>query len=125
MYLTKCLKQMRKKFNQLQQDGGLGDIDFIQLIQDYISKDMLDNLISSNDFDSYPGYAPGLYENPEITSIEKVSCSFNTIREISSDTILIQSEVSVQDIKTNSEIIVKSYMKLGLIRKLHISKSEI
>lgn len=86
----------KEKFNQLQQDGGLGDIDFIQLIQDYISKDMLDNLISSNDFDSYPGYAPGLYENPEISSIEKVSCSFNTIREISSDTILIQSEVSVQ-----------------------------
>lgn len=88
--------ELKEKFNQLQQDGGLGDIDFIQLIQDYISKDMLDNLISSNDFDSYPGYAPGLYENPEITSIEKVSCSFNTIREISSDTILIQSEVSVQ-----------------------------
>lgn len=87
--------ELKEKFNQLQQDGGLGDIDFIQLIQDYISKDMLDNLISSNDFDSYPGYAPGLYENPEITSIEKVSCSFNTIREISSDTILIQSEVSV------------------------------
>lgn len=88
--------ELKEKFNQLQQDGGLGDIDFIQLIQDYISKDMLDNLISSNDFDSYPGYAPGLYENPEISSIEKVSCSFNTIREISSDTILIQSEVSVQ-----------------------------
>lgn len=88
--------ELKEKFNQLQQDGGLGDIDFIQLIQDYISKDMLDNLISSNDFDSYSGYAPGLYENPEITSIEKVSCSFNTIREISSDTILIQSEVSVQ-----------------------------
>ena len=88
--------ELKEKFNQLQQDGGLGDIDFIQLIQDYISKDMLDNLISSNDFDSYPGYAPGLYENPEITYIEKVSCSFNTIREISSDTILIQSEVSVQ-----------------------------
>lgn len=87
--------ELKEKFNQLQQDGGLGDIDFIQLIQDYISKDMLDNLISSNDFDSYPGYVPGLYENPEITSIEKVSCSFNTIREISSDTILIQSEVSV------------------------------
>lgn len=87
--------ELKEKFNQLQQDGGLGDIDFIQLIQDYISKDMLDNLISSNDFDSYPGYAPGLYENLEITSIEKVSCSFNTIREISSDTILIQSEVSV------------------------------
>lgn len=87
--------ELKEKFNQLQQDGGLGDIDFIQLIQDYISKDMLDNLISSNDFDSYPGYAPGLYENPEISSIEKVSCSFNTIREISSDTILIQSEVSV------------------------------
>lgn len=88
--------ELKEKFNQLQQDGGLGDIDFIQLIQDFISKDMLDNLISSNDFDSYPGYAPGLYENPEISSIEKVSCSFNTIREISSDTILIQSEVSVQ-----------------------------
>lgn len=88
--------ELKEKFNQLQQDGGLGDIDFIQLIQDYISKDMLDNFISSNDFDSYSGYAPGLYENPEITSIEKVSCSFNTIREISSDTILIQSEVSVQ-----------------------------
>lgn len=88
--------ELKEKFNQLQQDGGLGDIDFIQLIQDYISKDMLDNLISSNDFDSYPGYAPGLYENPEISSIEKISCSFNTIREISSDTILIQSEVSVQ-----------------------------
>lgn len=88
--------ELKEKFNQLQQDGGLGDIDFTQLIQDYISKDMLDNFVSSNDFDSYPGYAPGLYENPEITSIEKVSCSFNTIREISSDTILIQSEVSVQ-----------------------------
>lgn len=88
--------ELKENFNQLQQDGGLGDIDFIQLIQDYISKDMLDNLISSNDFDSYPGYAPGLYENPEISSIEKISCSFNTIREISSDTILIQSEVSVQ-----------------------------
>ena len=88
--------ELKEILNQLQNDGGLGSINFLQLIQDSISKDMLNNLVSGNDFDGYPGYAPGIYENPEITSIEKVSCSFNTIREISSDTILIQAEVSVQ-----------------------------
>lgn len=88
--------ELKEILNQLQKDGSLGDIDFQKLIRCYISKDMLNNLISGNDFEGYPVYAPGLYENPEITYIEKILCSFKTIREISSNTILIQSEVSVQ-----------------------------
>lgn len=88
--------EIKDKLTKLQKDGSIGNMNFKQLIQDYISKDMLDNLISSSDFDSYSGYAPGIYENPEITSIENVSCQFKTIRKISNDTILIQSEVSVQ-----------------------------
>lgn len=88
--------EIKDKLAQLQKDEYLGNIDFKQLIQDYISKDMLDNLVSGNDFDGYSGYAPGIYENPEITSIEEPLCLFKSIRKISDDTILIQSEVSVQ-----------------------------
>lgn len=88
--------ELKEILTKLQNDGSLGSINFLQLVQNSISKDMLNNFVSGNDFDDYPGYAPEIYENPEITSIEKVSCSFTTIREISSDTILIQSEVSVQ-----------------------------
>lgn len=88
--------ELHNKLKQLQEEGCLGKINFERLIQNYISIDMLDDLVSDNDFDGTPGYSPGLYENLEITSIEDISCLFNTIREISSDTILVQSEVSVQ-----------------------------
>ena len=94
--ISRFTTELKSKLNQLQKDGSLGNIDFIQLIHDYISKDMLDNLVSGYDFEGYPGYAPGIYDNPEITSFEEPLCRFKSIRKISDDTILIQSEVSVQ-----------------------------
>ena len=89
-------KALQELLSELQKSNGIGDIDVMQEVKDYIDVTTISNYITDDPYDECISYIPGFYENPEVTNIETTSIRFDSIHEISDDEIVIRCTVDIE-----------------------------
>src|SRR3712207_5467566 len=89
-------KTLQELLSELQKSNGIGDIDVMQEVKDYIDDTTISNYITDDPYDECISYIPGFYENPEVTNIETTSINFESIHEISDDEIVIRCTVDIE-----------------------------
>lgn len=88
--------RLEQYLKNLGENGVIGNINVIQLIEDNISSDLINHYIQYFPEDDTPCYIPMYYENPTIQYIdEPFTFTYHNVRQLASHEILIQLEVKV------------------------------
>lgn len=100
-YVNNQLLPLCDKLEQYLEDlinnGVIGNINVIQLIEDNISSDFINHYIQFFPENDTPCYIPMYYENPTIQYIdEPFNFTYHNVRQLASHEILIQLEVKVE-----------------------------
>lgn len=89
-------KELQELLAELQSTKGIGDIDILEEVNNFVNDDLISNYITEDYFGDGMTYIPGYYENPELTALDVTSISFDSIREISGSHILIKCIVEIE-----------------------------
>lgn len=93
--IVKQSQQIDQALDSLVKTGGIEDLDVMENLEIYFTKDSLDVYVRGDYFVDSPVYVPDFYDNPEITEIDIPTLSFSSVSKISDDDILIKCEAKV------------------------------
>lgn len=93
--IVKESQQINLALGSLKETGKIEDLDVMENLEIYFTKDSLNVYIKGDYFAQSPVYVPNFYEDPEITEIDISNLSFNSVSKISDDDILIKCEAKV------------------------------
>lgn len=89
-------KELQELLAELQSTKAIGDIDVLEEVKNFVNDDLISNYITEDYFGDKMTYIPGYYENPELTTFDVTSISFDSIREISGSHILIKCIIEIE-----------------------------